>query len=83
MTVFESRTHIIVDGCPGTIVEDYFDTYSQRLHIHFDSPHPTLGSDFMTKYYAIDKDKAACVWGDNRRITWTFPHGAEKAALER
>ena len=61
-------TRVVVDGCPAVVQEGLFGTFSPRLRIDFDTPHPVFGAFFMTKYYVLDDD--GCTWGDGQRMTW-------------
>ena len=63
---------VIIDNITAKIEFGYFGTFSERILINFESPHPEYGNSFTTKYYTIQSDKSTITWGhDNKVIKWT------------
>ena len=61
----EPKLHnVLVDGWPAKAGIGSFGSYSTRLVITFDSPHPEHGLEFSTKYFMFDENQPGRVsWG--------------------
>ncbi len=65
-------SEIILDNVKGKLEFGFFGTFSERIRILFDSPHPIYGKIFMTKYYSLI-DETSCYWGnENNILQWEY-----------
>ena len=53
---------VLVDDYKSTIVVGTFGTYSERLNITFETPHPEFGETFSTKYFRFT-EPGKIEWG--------------------
>ena len=53
---------VLVDGIKGEAAVGSLGAYSERIHVVLNEEHPTLGREFMTKYFHIETP-GTCQWG--------------------
>ena len=57
---------VLVDGTPAKAGVGSFGTYSTRIVLLFDPPHPEWGSEFATKKFTFDeKNPGVLNWGSD------------------
>lgn len=62
--------NIIIDNISAILEISHFETFSERIKITFNTPHPEYGKCFMTKYYNFLNENEI-VWGfENKTIKW-------------
>jgi len=62
---------VLVDGTPAKAGVGSFGTYSTRIVLLFDPPHPEWGSEFATKEFNLDENNPGVLnWGyDGKSFT--------------
>jgi hypothetical protein len=60
--------NVLVDGFSAKAGVGYFGTFSERISLIFESPHPQLGEYFTTKYFIFDNKIPGKVnWGHDEQ----------------
>ncbi|MEC7391154.1 MAG: hypothetical protein VX655_03600, partial [Candidatus Thermoplasmatota archaeon] len=55
---------VLVDGHPGKAGVGALGTWSDRILLVFEHPHPKYGTEWATKYFLFDENKPGLVrWG--------------------
>ncbi len=59
---------VLIDGKPGLAGIGSQGTYSERILLVFDEPHPEFGEEFMTKNFHFDRREPGLLhWGHEKR----------------
>ena len=73
---------VLVDDYKASMVIGTFGTYSDRLNISFETPHPKFGETFSTKYFRLT-ELGLIEWGHDGRKFNVVATGEESTFDDR